>query len=77
MVIERVCELIFELVQRPAELKLWFKFDMQTHMNAADQTTWVHLVIKEGGSVNRLPKEHGMYRNWGVKVDGKAAIEMP
>ena len=30
MVIERVCELIFELVQRPAELRLWFKFDMQT-----------------------------------------------
>ena len=46
-------------------------------MNAADQTTWVHSVIKEGGSVDRLPKEHGMYRNWGVKIDGKAAIEMP
>ena len=55
-------------------MSLWLKFDSyKVSVNSADN----EIVLIEHGQPKRLPKERGIFRNWGAFFDFSDVLEIP
>jgi len=65
--------LISQLVLKPENMLLWLKFDAAriSVASAGD------LPLLQWGNPQRLPKDRGIFRNWGTYFDFGDVVEVP
>lgn len=61
------CNLISEMLSRPDDMLVWLKMDSSNPcVNSAMSDDFMILQV---GEPKRLPKDRGIYRNWGAFFD--------
>ena len=59
---------------RPQNMLLWLKFD--AHKVGVNSSSMDNMLIQYGNP-QRLPKDRGIYRNWGAFFDFSDLLELP
>lgn len=63
-----------QMLSRPDNMVVWLKFDAEKiPINSADN----EILFLEHGAPKRLPKDRGLYRNWGAFFDFNDVLELP